>query len=268
MSSSPFYLRGTGLATAADQLDRALNEIATSTGIKRLRAWALHELRIRHGETVVDVGSGNGSYTRRLASCAGPTGRTIGVELNDGLRRIAVQRANETGSKAEFTKGDALALPFRPASVDVVWCERVLQHLDEPDHAVKEISRVLSPGGRAVLIDTDWATLVISPGDPDTVTALARSAAKYMANPYSGRKLPGQLTRAGLEVVDMSSQATMRTHRDVRWDSLRKHAERAVELGLATTTEIDELINELVRATTEGTLHCSVTMFAAIARRP
>ncbi|MFJ7209771.1 methyltransferase domain-containing protein [Streptomyces sp. NPDC098789] len=267
MSSSPFRLRTTGPAVAADDLDRVLEESAASTGIRRLRAWTRGVLDIRPGGTAVDVGCGNGAWTQQLALCTGSTGQAVGVEPHHGLRAIAVRRAEQAASRARFVAGDALALPFSSRSTDVVWCERVLQHLDEPGRAVAEISRVLRPGGRVALLDTDWATLVLSPGDPDTVRALARGAAARVASPYEGRNLAGRLTGAGLEVTAMGSQATLRTHRDVRWESLRRHAGRAVELGLATTVQIQDLMNGLARAAADKTLHCSVTVFAAVARR-
>ena len=113
-------------------------------GIERLRRWALEQLATAPGETAVDVGSGSGTMTRRLATLVSPGGRAVGVEPNPALRAVAAGRS--TGEESvEILDGLAGHLPFDDSTVDVVWCERVLQHLDDPAGAVREIARVLRP---------------------------------------------------------------------------------------------------------------------------
>ena len=53
--------------------------------------------------------------------------------------------------------GDVSALDLPTTSFDGVWCERVLQHVDDADAAIGELVRVTRPGGRVCLLDTDWA---------------------------------------------------------------------------------------------------------------
>jgi len=171
--TSEFHARNFSTADVG-RLVAGLDAQDGADGVRRLRAWAQSALDPRPGEQVIDVGSGTGSQTLALAAAVGATGDTVGIEANPALREVAEQRAAEAGSTARFLDGDALALPLPDATVDVVWCERVLQHLSEPDKAVGEIARVLRPGGRVVLIDSDWATALLHPGDPDAVAALMR----------------------------------------------------------------------------------------------
>ncbi|MFE9597918.1 methyltransferase domain-containing protein [Streptomyces hokutonensis] len=250
------------------RLVAALDIQEANPGVRRLRAWAHEALAPRDGERALDIGSGTGSTTRELAAAVGSTGSALGVEPNPGLRAIAQERAAEAGNPARFTDGDALSLPVPDASVDVVWCERVLQHLAEPDKAVAEMARVLRPGGRVALLDTDWATTILHPGDPEIMAALTSGALTGAANPYAGRRLVGQLSAAGFVVDDRGSQALLQDHRSVVWPLIRMLGESAVRRGALTEAQRDRAYADLDEAAEQGALHMSVTMFAVVAHRP
>ncbi|MFF3401970.1 methyltransferase domain-containing protein [Streptomyces sp. NPDC002659] len=255
-------------ASATDTLVGVLDMQAASAGVRRLRDWAQLGVAARPGERAVEIGSGTGAVTRVLAAAVAPDGEAIGVEPNPGLRTVAEQRAADAGSAARFVDGDALALPFADLDADVVWCERVFQHLAEPEKAAAEIARILRPGGRVALLDTDWATTILHPGDPDVVAALSQGALAAAANPYAGRKLAGQLAAVGLEIDDLGSQALVQDPRKVTWPLVKLLAETALRGELITEEQRDTLYAELGAAAEQGALHMSVTMFGVIARRP
>ncbi|MDF9810918.1 methyltransferase domain-containing protein [Streptomyces sp. SPB162] len=265
--TSAFHVTNIGV-TPTDRLIGALDAQADSAGVRRLRAWAHAAVAARPGERVVDVGSGTGSETQVLAAAVGPTGEVLGVEPHDGLRAAAELRAAAAGSAARFVAGDAVALPLDDAGTDVVWCERVFQHLAEPAKAVGEIVRVLRPGGRVVLLDTDWATSLLYPGDPQVVAALMRRALKAAANPHAGRQLVGLLATAGLEITDVGSQALIQSNTEVNWQLIRMLGESALREELISEQQRDALYTDLTSAADEGALHMSVTMFGVAARRP
>jgi SAM-dependent methyltransferase len=251
-----------------DLLVGALDVQAASAGVRRLREWAHRGVAARSGERALDIGAGTGSETQVLAAAVGPAGDALGVEPNPGVRSVAERRAAEAGSRARFVDGDALALPVGDADVDAVWCERVFQHLAEPEKAATEIARVLRPGGRVALLDTDWATTILHPGEADVVAVLTGGALTAAANPYAGRKLVGQLAAAGLEIHDVGSQALIQDHQKVSWPIIRMLGEGAVRRDLITEGQRDRLYADLTAAAGRGALHMSVTMFGVIARRP
>lgn len=239
-------------------------------GVQRLRDWTLAALDPRPGERAVDLGCGTGTEVRRLAGLIGAAGEAVGVEPHAGMRAEAEARAAAASVEARFVDGDALALPFPDESVDVVRCERVFQHLPDPDGAAREIARVLAPGGRAVVMDSDWATAVQSMGDPDVVRRLNESGWGRMANPFSGRRLRGQLHRAGLEVdPDIAATAVVLPDEVIRQMQLfRMQMALAVEEGAISADEAAALERDILAAVDAGEAFFAVTMFAVLGRRP
>ena len=103
------------------------------------------------GEQVLDVACGTGAVTLALAAAVGPGGRVLGVDLSDGMVAAAAARAQSAGFvQVEFARMDAEALTLPAASFDLVVCALGLMYLPDPDVALREVHRVLRPGGRAV----------------------------------------------------------------------------------------------------------------------
>lgn len=236
-------------------------------GVRRLRDWTMTALAPRPGETAVDVGCGTGGEVCRMAELVGPEGRAIGVEPHAGLRTEAERRA--AGTAARFVDGELGALPFDDGSVDLLRCERVFQHLADPQAAAAEIARVLAPHGRVAITDSDWGTIVQRPGDPDVVRRVAEASWRRQPNPFSGRHLRTQLQRAGL-VVDPVIGADALVMPDTMLADpqlLRLNTRYAVADGAVTAEEADALLAEMVEAAEKGEAFGAVTMFSVVARR-
>jgi ubiquinone/menaquinone biosynthesis C-methylase UbiE len=119
-----------------------LDALARNPAVQGLRAWATEALAPKIGDSAADIGSGTGETVQVLAAAVAPTGDAVGIESNPGMRAEAHRCAEAAGSTARFADGEADALPIEATSVDLVWCERVFQHLDRPDRAAREIGRV------------------------------------------------------------------------------------------------------------------------------
>lgn len=248
-----------------DLIVRILDNQAALPGVVRMREWARAALALRPGETALDLGSGTGTEVVELAALVGESGRAIGIDPNPSMLTVARERAADM--KAEFIEGSAYDLPLPDASVDAVRCERVYQHLDDPAKATAEIARVLRPGGRVVLIDSDWSTAIFHPGDPEVVTALQQRMATNSPNRNSGRQLRGRLVDAGLVIDDIGSEAVIWEPESIL-PMFTAVTERGVADGLITADQRDRVLADVRRAAETGDYHFSVTMFAVVAHKP
>ena len=251
-----------------DQLIDVRDLQAALPGIHRLRTWAHEALALRPGESAVDIGSGTGSEVLAFAEAVGPTGTAVGVEPDPNLLASAGRRAAEAGSNARFHSGDAYGLPFGAGAFDAALCERVFQHLTAPVRAANEIARVLRPGGRAVVVDVDWGTAILHPGDVTVVRQIIDTLAAATTNPRSGRRLPGLLTRAGLVIDDIGSHALIQDREVGAGSLVTRISAMAVARGAITEPQRDRLLADLARGAETGDIHLSVTMFAVLAHKP
>nr|WP_245550927.1 methyltransferase domain-containing protein [Nocardia paucivorans] len=257
-----------GGASAQDESTQLLVEVldlqAQLSSIRRMRRWGHDALAVRSGERVLDVGSGTGSEVLEFAERVGASGEAVGVDPNPAMLTVARERVEKLGASARFVEGTVYRLPFPDDSFDAVRCERVFQHLDDPVAATAEIARVLRPGGRVLLVDSDWRTTIVHPGDPEIIDRLTTAMLSETPNPTSGRRLRGWLTAAGFVIDDMGSEAVI-------WDEsiavvmAAAMGKRAVARGVLTEEERARLAADLEAGITSGDFHVSVTMFAVLA---
>lgn len=107
----------------------------------------------RAGTSLVDIGCGPGTYTRRLAQRHAGL-RTLGIDRSPRQLARARRRARSTGvDNCRFELGDVLRLPLADQSVDAVLASRLLMVVSEPARALAEIHRVLRPGGRCFIAE-------------------------------------------------------------------------------------------------------------------
>jgi ubiquinone/menaquinone biosynthesis C-methylase UbiE len=115
---------------------------------ERLRA----VLRPEAGERILEIGVGTGYYSLDLAEWVGPEGRLELFDLQQEFLDHAMEAAAGRGlANLHPTQGDATALPYEDASVDAVVLIAVLGEIPDSDAALREIRRVLKPGGRLVV---------------------------------------------------------------------------------------------------------------------
>jgi ubiquinone/menaquinone biosynthesis C-methylase UbiE len=104
--------------------------------------------KLRPGEHVLDVACGTGVVTRLAAERVGDSG-VAGVDVNPGMLEVARQVAGDTA--IEWHQASAEALPLGDATFDVVLCQMGLQFFPDRQAALREMQRVLTPGGRVAL---------------------------------------------------------------------------------------------------------------------
>jgi ubiquinone/menaquinone biosynthesis C-methylase UbiE len=219
-----------------------LNFLDNQEEISKLRTEAAKRMRVLAGQKVLDLGCGIGGATFLIADLTGPTGLAAGVDASSALIDAAKLRAKGR-PEIEFRVGDACAIPYPDGYFDAARSERVFLYLPDRVSAIREMRRVVKPGGRICLIDTDIDSTAIYSTNPALTRKLTSIVAASLPNPNSGRELPALSKQAGLRNIDIATFAVTSTYEfmvRVMTDSLTK----AAESGVVTRAEVVEWLGE------------------------
>ena len=102
---------------------------------------------------ILDVGSGAGQILGHLIKRTHPETRLVAFDLSHQMLRRA--RSRLASDRPSFVTGDLTQLPFADNSFDCITCGWVIEHLPDPRPGLRELSRVLQPGGRLLLLATE-----------------------------------------------------------------------------------------------------------------
>lgn len=136
----------------APYYDVACRLIGLGGGFRR---YTVAVAQLQPGEAVLDAGCGTGILTRLAAEAVRPTGGVLGIDPAPDMIRVARINAANAGNTARFKPATIEDLPFEDGSFDVVLASLVLHHLppDLRQVGVREVRRVLRPGGRLIVAD-------------------------------------------------------------------------------------------------------------------
>jgi len=154
--------------------------------------------RLEPGQRLVDVGCGPGAITAGLAERVAP-GPVVGIDRDASYVAAARQRWDRPNLR--FEEGDAVALPLDDGAVDVAFLHAVLQHVDSPIEVLREVRRVVRPGGVVAVADADMDGYLVHPCTDDLRRGLDLDR-RTRRNPEVGRQLPALLVEAGFAEVD------------------------------------------------------------------
>jgi len=161
---------------------------------------------LHEGETVLDLGSGAGADVLISARRVGPTGRAIGLDMTDEMLELARRNAAEAGvENAEFAKGYIEDMPLPDASVDVVISNCVINLSADKRQVMREVARVLRPGGRLAVSD-----IIADPDMDEATRADMRQWTGCIAGALSRQEFEDALADAGL--TDIEIRETHRVH--------------------------------------------------------
>ncbi len=135
------------------------------------------------GERVLDVACGTGVVARLAAPRVGPTGQVTGIDLNAGMLAVARTLPAPPGATIVWVERSATALGLPDASIDVILCQQGLQFFPDKLAALREMHRVLVPGGRVLL--SVWKSAGpynIAVGDALEQHVDTQTATKYRAS--------------------------------------------------------------------------------------
>lgn len=195
-----------------DQLD----DVTLAALVTRLEARGKHPrfaammndyfsaMRVHAANQVLDLGCGTGVAARAIAGASGFSGHVTGIDVSPYLTAEAQRLAAHEGlrDKVEFRVGDSQRLGLPDQSFDAAVAHTLLSHVPDPLSVLKELQRVVRPGGFIGVFDGDYASLTYGTTDPaqgksDDETIIDA----IVTNPRVMRQMPQLLRDAGLDLV-------------------------------------------------------------------
>lgn len=231
------------------------------------RILALLDLQL--GEHVLDVGCGTGDDVRMLARIVGPAGRAVGIDVSATMIAEARKRTDDSALAVEFYQGDVCELPFPGESFDGCRAERVLQHLDDPAQALREMVRIVRPGGRIVAVEPDYGAMTIVGSDPALTRTILSCRCSHFRSGRVGSQLPTlfremRLDDIALTFLVMTTADLQEGERQV----LAKYVDGAREVGKVSIEEGNAWLADMHEASCHGEYRHAIPIVLVSGRKP
>jgi len=179
---------------------RMLERMYSAPEVALQRALVLHSMALRAGEVVLDVGSGPGFLARDMGVIVGPSGVVSGIDQSEPMVTMARERCRDQ-DWVDIQVGEATALPYQDGIFDAAVATQVYEYVHDVDLALSELHRVLRPGGRAFIVDTDWSSIVWNTSDRARMRRVLDAWDEHLIHPHLPATLTPILKRAGFQVV-------------------------------------------------------------------
>jgi ubiquinone/menaquinone biosynthesis C-methylase UbiE len=225
------------------RLQRQADELAADS------AALLDRIGLRPGQSAIDLGCGPRGILDMLAERVAPAGRVVGLDADPAHTTMAAEFAAGRGlSSVEIMTADARNTGLAPGSFDLVHARTLLVNLPDPAGVAVEMMRLARPGGWVASTEPDTEYARCYPSHPafdrlrDIFTVAFR---RNGADPWIGRRVAELFRHAGLDDVQVEARVQMyppgNSRRTIRLDLVRSMRSQVLEMGLASTAELDEL---------------------------
>ncbi|ONH59136.1 SAM-dependent methyltransferase [Frankia sp. CcI49] len=230
--------------------------------------------------TVVDLGAGTGDTLVEIGARVPPGGCSpTAVDVDeDALAALAARLPAVRVLRHDLSR----PLPFADGAFDVAVSHNTLECLVEPAALLREVARILRPGGRAVVAHTDFETIVVAIENRDLARRFLLTYAELpvlyanmaAADPWMGRRLAGLVRNSGLHLESVRAVTTVRTTlseaTELRLGEVTEAVRRCAQAGRGRVAveEIASWREQLRAAEAAGTFFFSETAFVVMATRP
>ncbi len=195
------------IKTIASNVEKEINRLKSQVELfwdKELKHYI--EYGLRDGMSIVELGSGPGFVTEKVLEKF-PASKVVAVEIEPLLVDYARSYLSQKNlNNCEIYEGSIMETGLPDNTFDFAITRLVLEHLPDAVSAVREVFRILKPGGKAVFVDNDFEMHIMTyphiPEMRELYDAYCQSRYSEGGNPKIGRELPGILKKGGFQKVD------------------------------------------------------------------
>jgi demethylmenaquinone methyltransferase / 2-methoxy-6-polyprenyl-1,4-benzoquinol methylase len=144
----------------SDNYDK-MNSVISFKLHTKWRKDTMKRMNVQEGKKALDVCCGTADWTVALAEAVGPSGEVVGLDFSQNMLNVGKQKVSEAKlDQVSLIHGNAMELPFPDHSFDYVTIGFGLRNVPDYLQVLKEMNRVLKPGGLAVCLETSQPTLI------------------------------------------------------------------------------------------------------------
>ena len=250
----------------AKRTDRAYQ----TPDVTRQRMRTLEALQLKAGESVLDVGCGSGLLAYDMSALVGAGGRVVGIDNSPDMLMLAKQRCADL-PQVQLKQSEADSLPEDAESFHAVTCVQVLLYLSDVPAALSEMYRVLKPGGRIAIIETDWRGTVLNSFDDSLTRIILAASENTKSNPNLPTQLGPLMNAQGFSAIKVDAFPILNTsHTPGTWSivMLEQFARYAREQGAVSAADAEAWLDDLQNKGAEGSYFFCVNRFVFTAVKP
>ena len=255
---------------AVERLIARLESRAKDTVFTRLFDKYAAQLALPPSAQVLEIGCGTGALTRSLARREDFSGKAFGVDHSLPFIEAASRFAhNENVSdRVAFRVGDAHSLDFSPATFDAVIAHTLISHVTEPTAVLREMARVVRPGGTVAIFDGDYASLTYAYPDHDFGHRMdVALASASFNNPLVMRDLPRLLPELGLKMTAAWGDVVAEIGTGSYFRSFAEtYAPYVTRAGLLPAETVEAWLTAQQQSMKNGTFFASCNYYTYLAR--
>lgn len=139
----------------------SMNSVISLRLHKRWRKDVMKQMNVKPGDTALDVCCGTGDWSLALAEAVGVEGEVIGLDFSENMLSVAREKAHKAQlNTIEWVHGNAMKLPYEDHRFDYVTIGFGLRNVPDYMTVLKEMHRVVKPGGKVICLETSQPTLI------------------------------------------------------------------------------------------------------------
>lgn len=244
---------------AAEYVERSYS----TSDLARQRLQTLQALALNAGEHVLDIGCGSGFLAAEMALLVGESGHVLGIDNSPEMLKAGEKRCANL-PQLELQLANASELPLADNSADAISGIQVLLYVPELTQALSEIYRVLKPGGRIALIETDWHGLLLNSRDAALTQRITSAWEQAVPNPQLAPVLGSMLRAGGFSALRIDAIPILNTNitpANFSAELLPWFADMAQQQGAASEEETNAWLHEMQQKAEQGDYFFCVNRF-------